>query len=126
MTNPIAAGSRGTVGRQTVTPRVDDGEVASVRDRRTANQRVELVGTIRGFDVGQGTITIVDGQDGRRVHPELTVQLTGEPTITIDGQRQELSALPVGEKLIVAGVLDGTVLTSDEVHALNLFGRLFS
>jgi hypothetical protein len=119
MTNLIAA----AVGRHTAAVPVD-GEVVPVRDRRRADQRVELVGTISGFDVAQGTVTIIDSQDGRRVHPELTVQLTGEPTITIDGQRRALSALPVGEKLIVAGVLDGTVLTSGEIHALTLPGWL--
>jgi hypothetical protein len=97
-------------------------DASPVRDRRRRDQKVELVGTITGFDIAEGTVTIVDSQDGRRVHPRLTVQLTGAPTITVDGQRRALSSLPVGEKLIVAGVLDGTVLTSGEIHALTLLG----
>lgn len=100
-------------------------DAPTVRDRRRSGQPVEVVGTISGYDVAQGTVTITDSQDGRRVHPELTVQLTGKPTITVDGGRRPLSALPIGEKLIVAGVLDGTVLTSGEIHALTLSGWLF-
>jgi hypothetical protein len=95
-------------------------EVPAVRDRRRRDQGVELVATITGFDVAEGTVTVVDGQDGRRVHPVLTIQLTGQPTITVDGQRRVLSALPIGAKLIVAGVLDGAVVTSGEIHALTL------
>jgi hypothetical protein len=119
MTHLIAAATVGHNSTGTV-----DGNVAPVRDRRRRDQHVELVGTISGFDVVEGTVTLVDSQDGRRVHPELTVQLTGQPTITVDGRRRVLSALPIGEKLIVAGVLDGAILTSGEIHALTLSGWL--
>lgn len=115
---PVLAGSY-----TSAVPVSPDGP--AVRDRRRSGQRVELVGTISGYDVAQGTVTITDSQDGRRVHPELTVQLTGEPTITVDGGRRPLSALPIGAKLIVAGILEGTVLTSGEIHALTLSGWLF-
>ncbi|GAA3397101.1 hypothetical protein [Cryptosporangium minutisporangium] len=97
-------------------------EVPVVRDRRRRGQQVELVGTIHTIDVVENTVTIVDSQDGRRVHPELTVRLTAHATITVDGKRRVLSSLPVGQKLIVTGVLDGAVLTSSEVHALTLTG----
>lgn len=100
-------------------------EFSQVRDRRQRGQWVELVGTISGVDRTAGTVTLVNSQDGRRVHHELTVQLTAQATVTVDGQRRALAALPVGEKLIVAGVLDDSVLTSDEVHALTLSGIRF-
>ncbi|SHN48020.1 hypothetical protein [Cryptosporangium aurantiacum] len=103
-------------------PVIAIADVPVVRDRRRRGQQVELVGTIRGFDVTEGTVTIVDVQDGRRVHHELTVRLTAQATITVDGKRRVLSSLPFGQKLIVTGVLDGTVVTSGEVHALTLTG----
>lgn len=109
-----------TVGNASSTNSV--AEVPVVRDRRRRGQQVELVGTINAIDILEGTVTIVDSQDGRRVHPELTVRLTAHATITVDGQRRVLSSLPIGQKLIVTGVLDGTVLTSGEVHALTLVG----
>jgi hypothetical protein len=121
MTNLFAAAAIGHNSTRAV-----DASGAPVRDRRRRNQHVELVGTISGFDVAEGTVTIVDSQDGRRVHPELTIQLTGQPTITVDGQRRLLSALPIGEKLIVAGVIEGAVVNSGEIHALTLSGWLAS
>ncbi|MFI5956651.1 hypothetical protein [Cryptosporangium sp. NPDC051539] len=97
-------------------------ETPLVRDRRRRGQHVELVGTISAHDVAEGTVTIVDIQDGRRFHAELVVQLTASATITVDGQRRVLSALPVGHKLIVSGLLDGSLLLSGEVHALTIGG----
>ncbi|MFG1928381.1 hypothetical protein [Cryptosporangium sp. NPDC048952] len=94
-----------------------------VRDRRRRGQRVELVGTISGFDIVESTVTLTDVQDGRRRHPELTVALVAGATITIDGLRRVFSALPIGEKAIVTGDLDGTLVTSRELHALTLIAR---
>ncbi|TQS42212.1 hypothetical protein [Cryptosporangium phraense] len=102
------------------TAAVSDAQV--VRDRRRRGQHVELIGTISAVDVNEGTATIVDVQDGRRVHAELVVQLTDGATITVDGRRRVLSALPIGQKLLVAGLLDGTLLLSGEVHALTIAG----
>jgi len=113
MDNLIAAASVGTHSTAVV-------EAPQVRDRRRRGQRVELVGTISGFDIVESTVTIRDVQDGRRRHAELTVVLVAGATITVDGTRRAFSTLPIGQKVIVAGTLDGTVLTSRELHALTL------
>lgn len=115
--NLSAAASVGTHAHATVVV-----EASAPRDRRHRGQQVELVGTISGFDILESTVTLVEVQDGRRLHAELTVTLLAGATITIDGQRRALSTLPAGQKAIVTGVLDGSQVTSRELHALTLGG----
>jgi hypothetical protein len=95
-------------------------EAPQVRDRRRGGQRVEIVGTISGFDIVESTVTLTGVLDGRRRHAELVITLVAGATITVDGQRRVFSALPIGQKAIVTGDLDGTVVTSGELHALTI------